>query len=257
MHPVDFLYQHATHIVKDHLPEPEALPTGICHDCGRPVSQWLIPGRGCTGKDGYSQAYQHCIACESLYHGHESVLGVERQSSGGGSVPQKFGMMASAALLVTEEGGTLLASNKILNKLPATFPLNTVEATGRGVLRWILENPPTYPCLFISDLGRKKTELIQNLRLSYSADEFYLCSANELGCINLDALATVRKGVADWPASDIKAWRFLMRDLAVGKLAPADPNVLSYWEANPDKAALARQFPADPHAKMTMLGLIE
>lgn len=257
MHPVDFLYLHATQIVKDHLPTIESVTKGTCHDCGRLVDQWLTPKQGCLGKDGYSQQYQHCISCESLYHGHESVTGIERKARGGNSVPQKFGMMASAALLVTEEGSTLLASRKILDKLPASFPIRTVEATGRNVLRWVLENSPTYPCLFISDLGRKKAELIQNLKLSYCPEEFYLCSANELGCINLDALGQVRKKIANWSASEISEWRYIMRDLAIGKRAPADPDVLTFWGDNPDKATLARLFPANPHAKLTMLGLIE
>lgn len=257
MHPVDFLYLHATQIVKDHLPQPENITEGACHDCGRPAGQWLTPNEGCLGKDGYNQQYQHCVACESLYHGHESVTGIERKTKTGSDVPQKFGMLASAALLVTEEGSTLLASRKILDKLPASFPIRAVEATGRNVLRWVLETPPTYPCLFISDLGRKKTELIQNLRLSYCPEEFYLCSANELGCINLDALGKAREAITDWPANDINVWRSIVRDLAIGKRAPADTDVLSFWEANPDKAAVARLLPANPHAKLTMLGLID
>lgn len=256
MHPVDFMYSHATQIVKDHLPSPAPVTNGTCHDCDRPADQWLT-AQGYTGKDGYEQEYLHCVACESLYHGHESVMGVERRSRNGSGVPQKFGMMASAALLVTEEKSTLLASSKILDKLPASFPLQTMELTGRNVLRWVIENPPSYPCLFISDLGRKKTELIQNLKLSYGPDEFYLCSANNLGCINLEALRKIRNEVSHWNKKDINEWRFLVRDIATGKLAPAAPSALSFWEANPQKAALARLLPANPHAKLTMLGLID
>lgn len=107
-------------------------------------------------------------------------------------------MLPNAALLVENDSATLLASAKILDKLPGSFPLNTRELTGKQVTRFFIDHEPVWPALYITDLGRKKAELIENLRLSYNnKDLLYLCSADQCAPFNANAFKALSETMAN------------------------------------------------------------
>ena len=253
-HPIDLLYQQATHIVRPDMAEPESIDTGICHDCLRPVEAWLEPNRGYRGKSSYYVPFQHCISCESLYTGSVRALGVERLTATRVEVGGKFGMMSSAALVVDQQGATLVASNKILDKLPASFPHKTVALTGKAVLHFFMDYQASWPALFISDLGRKKTELIQNLRLSYGKNSVWLCSADDSKEVNFRLLSTMTAEVTKWGSRRKSLFIKNVRALALGFQSPME--LSGYFHDHPEERLLIQSMPQDPHARLQLVSLL-
>lgn len=253
MHPVDFLYTQATSIVRPDMEPPALISSGCCYNCGREPEAWLEPGLGYRGMSAYRLPYLHCISCESLYIGSVSILGVERLSKGV-PVGNRFGMLSSAALLVENDSATLLASAKILNKLPGNFPLNTRELTGQQVTRFFIDHEPVWPALYISDLGRKKAELINNLRLSYNKDLLFLCSAEQCAPLNANVFQALSEPMATWAADRKLVFIRAMRNLALGNLPPLA--LVDYFNEHPQERALALLMPRDPHHRLHLLKLL-
>ena len=254
MHPVDLLYQQATYIVSPDMAEPETIDAGICHDCLRPAEEWLEPNRGYRGKSSYYVPFQHCISCESLYTGSVRALGVERLTATRVAVGGKFGMLASAALIVDQQGATLVASNKILEKLPASFPHKTVPLTGKAVLNFFMKYKASWPALFISDLGRKKTELIQNLHLSYSKDTVWVCNADDSREVNFRLLSVINTEVKKWNVSRKNLFIKNVRALALGFQTPME--LSQYFQNHHEERSLIQSMPQDPHARLQLVSLL-
>ena len=239
-----------------------------CSVCLRPMYAWpagdsiFYPpqsagcDKGCapaifSGVDSYKNNYNRCISCESLFVGSFRALGTERMAKGS-PVPGKIGMLKTVGALITKKRSTVLASEKVINKMPTETPIKAIRATGKDVIRHFLDTDFEFPALLISDIGVKKAELMRSLRMSLSPERLHICSADETITINKVLYREILKDLSQWSATEKN--KFVKKNLnySTGKLSPDD----FMQQLNGKEYEVAKKLPADPHQKITIAGLL-
>ncbi len=192
-----------------------------CSCCGATSDVWPTPNQAVPFTDGYGRDLLLCEDCITLYQSSAEAMGVERMAKGN-PVPNKFGMLSSVLVVADQAGVTMLVPQKIADKLPAGFPVRTYTyATLGDAYRKIYEGDWQYPAVFITDLGKKKGELIRNLRFSYSDKKAFLCSAEAVSVLNLEAMRTCLALAADMEKKDLTLAIKLMYAAPAGRITPA------------------------------------
>ena len=69
MHPIDFIFSHATSILLNEIDYRKSSLGEKCSVCLRSSSQWIEPEIAVDFKGYYSEV--HCIACHTLFHPSE------------------------------------------------------------------------------------------------------------------------------------------------------------------------------------------
>ena len=123
-------------------------------------------------------------------------------------------------------------------------------------LNFILElDQDAFPLLYISDLSRKKAELVSNLKLTYGKEQIYVCSADATYRQNTRLLQMIRTLQAEDKSSWKKLAGFIVKGCH-GLVAPNDPELHEFLTANPEALAIARHSPADPHEKLQLMRVV-
>ncbi|MCA6065347.1 hypothetical protein [Thalassolituus marinus] len=220
--PWQFVSRKLTSWLLEHIEYQLVSRDSPCDCCAAKPDTWPTPCKAAVVKDGYGRELHICEDCIPLYQSNADVMGVERAAgNSGGVVPNKFGMLASVLVVVDQAGVTLMAPKKIADKLPSSFPVNTYEYPSLSdAYQRIYTRDWQYPAVFITDLGKKKGELVRNLRFSYSAEKAFLCTAENVSPLNLGA---IKECLNIASSMDKKARTLaikLMRDAPNGRITP-------------------------------------
>ncbi|MEY8199892.1 MAG: hypothetical protein RPS47_11680 [Colwellia sp.] len=226
-----------------------SIPGSICGNCTQPSSEWPTPNMGVQGyKDSYGTVMDVCEACITLYESSVEAMGVERSKT----VPNKIGMWPSVAVLAEPEKITLFMPDKIAQKLPESFPLNVVVATKADMRKALYQNEITYPAVYISDLGKKKKDLVKSMRYSYSDSNFIMCSADQTSYINLNQ---VRSSIEQFLLLDKKNQKLAVSAIKGLVNGGKTPDQVSDLVADfPDVAQLISKMGRDPYQRKFILG---
>lgn len=274
-HAVDLLYHAAGQrlLATEACDSRPGRPVDICADCARPSGAW-VAGQAYEHSQ-YGVTDTHCPACHSLYVGSIEHLGIESyRANGTKPVPAKLGMLTSAAGLVTAQGLTLFLPPGWVDKIgcPAQPIADIVPLSGRRALFEMFTRVQALaePFLLIRDFGRKKRELVQNLRVSTRPEQAWVCDANGAESINIPLVMRLRAELAalPLPKPTAKAFFELMRGIAFGtRPLPArirqtdgssrDNDARAFFVANPQLAPLAAQLPIDPYERLATLAILQ
>ena len=222
--PWQFVSRKLTSWLLEHI-EYQLVPhDSPCDCCAAKPDTWPTPGQASVFTDGYGRELHLCEDCITLYQSNADVMGIERAAGKSGSVvPNKFGMLASVLVVVDQAGVTLMAPTKIAEKLPSAFPVNTyVYPSLSDAYQRIYNGDWQYPAVFITDLGKKKGELVRNLRFSYSAEKAFLCTAEQVSSLNLSAVKECLSIAAGMDKKALNLAIKLMRDAPNGRITPAE-----------------------------------
>ena len=272
---IDFLWQQVTSQMADEMSlvdcrdnalEPHREPIS-CYCCGRPSAEWAVPLYQ-PRIDSYLQVeVPICAPCNALFHGSYKYMGIEKgplepTASDKGRTPGKLGMLVGCGLIVSQTHRMLLTNPGWDKRLRlATLPLFDMhQVSGKGALEFALERiiaftPDEFPLLYIADIGRKKAELVANLKLTRSKAQIRVCSGDSVFRINTDLLHLIRT----MQQQDKRGWKKLEQFIfssCYGRILPNDEGLHTFLSANPEALAIARSLPADPHEKLQLLKVL-
>jgi hypothetical protein len=255
-HPIDFFYQHAGHVLKPYMTTVAATKDDHCSVCGRSQPEWGYPTEKVVFTQ-YGVTEVHCVACHSLYEGSSELFGIERIARGS-PVPMKLGMAVGCGALVTPQGTTLYL-NAFIKKMEkaAKPPFPMVELTGKAAHLSIIDNPPECDqFLYIGNFGRKKRDLVKNLRVS-NRDTLFICEESSCTEIPIKCLVDLRKASEGVSESLITSVKRTLKDVFTGQSTPDNEKVIANLTKVADEApslvAAIRALPADPHQSIQIL----
>ncbi|MGI2030020.1 hypothetical protein [Endozoicomonas acroporae] len=262
---IDFLWQYATSPMADEMQLLDVNDSNepiSCYCCGRPSGEWSAPQYQMRVDSYINVEVPICAPCNSLFHGSYKYLGIEKGTPDKPGAPGKLGMLVGCGLIVTQKQNMLLTNPGWDKRLRvATNPLfELLQVSGKGALEYacqrILElSDDEFPLLYISDIGRKKAELVANLKLTHSKAQIRVCSSDSAFRINTELLHAIRTMQQD----DKNGWKKLATFIfssCHGRIAPNDEGLHSFLSANPEALAIARSLPADPHEKLQLLKVV-
>ncbi len=259
---IDFLWLHATHPMADEIQLLDANDSDepiSCYCCGRPSSEWAVPLYQLR-LDSYLQLdVPICAPCNALFHGSYQYMGIEKGTPEKPTAAGKLGMLVGCGLLVTQQQKILFTNPGWDKRLKtASKPIfEQHQVSGKGALDYALKlilelEDQAFPILYIADLGRKKAELVANLRLTISKASINICSADSAWRLNTGLMQSIRT----MQEQDKSGWKKLSTFIfkgCHGQIAPNDPGVHEFLSDNPEALAIARRLPADPHEKLQIL----
>jgi hypothetical protein len=178
-------------------------------------------------------------------------MGIERKAGAEGVVPNKFGMWSSVAVIVDQDGATLLMPEKIISKLPENFPLKVISATKPEMTEALIFAEVKFPAVLISDLGKKKQELVQSLQFSLSDRDRVLCSADSTEHVNAVALKSGLDALAVLSKKDRAAAINLLQQIVRGDVSPRETANLT-TDAPSVRTAIAATS-KDPYQRILLL----
>src|SRR5690554_317791 len=262
MHPIDFFYRYAGHVLRPYMTVDASSEGDLCGVCGRPRDQWLNPDEKVSFVQ-YGIAEVHCLPCHSLFEDSVELFGVERMAKGT-PVPMKLGMATGCGAMVTPEKTTLYL-NGFIDKMDKADkpPFEMVRLSGKAAHHWVLENPPACDqYLYIGNFGRKKADLVSHLKLSRPG---LLCISEESGCIEVpvEAFRALRQGSEGVPDALVASTRRLLADLYTGRLSrnneADEQKVTAHFdrlrESAPQILPALKCLPVDPHQALNVLRL--
>ena len=252
--PWQFVSRKLTGWLLPHL-DYTLMPAGEpCGCCKAPPETWPSKSMAVQYTDSYGRDMAICEDCLPLYVSRADLMGVERLARGN-PVPQKFGMLASVKVVADQRSVVMFVPQKIAEKLPKSFPVAyQTYASLAEANRLILTTEWEYPIVVIADLGKKKGEMIENLRYSYSPRKVFLSTAEHTDIVNITAVnecIELARGLDKKIRNvAIKA----MRDMASGKVSPAD--LASVVNENPEIRGLMRASTPDPALRQIIAKVI-
>ncbi|MBO9496933.1 hypothetical protein J7438_23000 [Thalassotalea sp. G20_0] len=140
----------------------------------------------------------------------------------------------------------------------ATRPLFELhQVSGKGAMEYACHlitelSEEAFPLLYISDIGRKKAELVANLKLTLSKAQIQVCSGELVYRINTELLQAIREMQQADKSGCNKLQGFIVNSCH-GRIAPDDEGLHTFLSANPEALAIARRLPADPHEKLQLI----
>lgn len=262
MHGIDFLWHHATHIMSDEMNLLTQLPkdpTITCYCCDRPSLQWSQPAFE-NRNDSYIKVnVPICAPCNALYHGSYKYMGIEKGTPEKPTASGKLGMLTGCGMIVSQKQRILLTNPGWDNRLKtASHPIfECHQMSGKGALGYALNlimnlDSGEFPLLYVSDLGRKKAELVANLKLTLDKQEIYVCSADGVQRINTALLNAIQVMQQQDKAGWKKLSGFIFKSCN-GQIAPNDEDLGKFLKSNTMALELAKMLPADPHEKLLLL----
>jgi hypothetical protein len=225
-----------------------------CSNCLIHSSEWESPSLGIEQyTDSYGSRMTICSACYTLYESSEEAMGIERKAGKDGTVPNKFGMLASVAVLIEPTKTTMFLPDKIFQKLPSDFPITTVVSTKAEMRAALLARKIEYPAVYISDLGKKKKELVASIAFSISDERFVMCSADDVKYLNL---TECRNAIAEFNKLPDKKTQMeavkTLRLIIDGHLSPEEASQVI--EESPFLARFLESAGKDPYQRKFILG---
>lgn len=218
-----------------------------CSCCGAPPASWPTPEKAVLDKDGYGMDLVLCEDCIPLYNSTVEHMGVERLTGSKSEVPNKFGMWASVSVIADQNGATLYMPQKIFDKLPPGFPVKTVVWESKKQATELMTNADVaWPAVVISDLGKKKPEMVNSLVYSYGSTEVAWCSADETSLFNQEALLKIIELVKPLAKKERTAISKALTQSAGGLVSPAGLYDLAMSNENLLKVL---QLESDPIAR--------
>ncbi|MGO0305848.1 hypothetical protein ACTL6P_04410 [Endozoicomonas acroporae] len=262
---IDFLWQQVTSQMADEmqLVDSRANDDAIsCYCCGRPSGEWGVPYYQLR-VDTYLQTdVPICAPCNALFHGSYRYMGIEKGTPEKPLVPGKLGMLVGCGLIVTQQRNLLLTNPGWDKRLRvATQPLFELhQVSGIGAMEYACHligglSEEAFPLLYISDIGRKKAELVTNLKLTLSKAQIQVCSGELVFRTNTELLDAIR----EMQQADKSGWKKLERFIVNGchgRIAPSDEGLHAFLSDNPEALAIARRLPADPHEKLQLMKIV-
>ncbi len=197
-----FCGQHATHRMADEmqlLDVNDSEEPISCYCCGRPSGLWAVPYYQLRIDNYIKLEVPICAPCNALFHGSYQYLGLEKGTPEKPTAAGKLGMLVGCGLIVTQQQKLLLTNpgwdKRLRVAVKPVFDLQQIS--GKGALDFALEfiitlDQDAFPLLYISDLGRKKAELVANLKLTHTKDKIYVCSADATYRLNTKLLQNIR-----------------------------------------------------------------
>lgn len=267
---IDFLWQQATCQMANEMQLVDSRNNSLekngdsisCYCCGRPSNQWAVPLYQ-PRIDGYIRVeVSICAPCNALFHGSYRYMGIEKGTPEKPTAAGKLGMLVGCGLLVTQKQRILLTNpgwdKRLRIAVQPIFELHQVS--GKGALDYALNiimdlSQDEFPLLYVSDLGRKKAELVTNLKLTHSKEQIYICSAEAKYRLNTALVHSIRTMQAQDKSSWKKLEGFILKGCH-GQIAPNNPGLHEFLSGNPEALAIARSLPADPHEKLQLLKVI-
>lgn len=259
-HPIDFFYANAGKVLRPYMCTEDAKPGDYCAVCNRASEQWLTPSEKVVFTS-YGLKEDHCLACHSLYEGSINLFGVEREARGT-PVPMKLGMATGCGALVTPRQTTLFLNGFIKKmRLAPRPPFPMVELSGKASHLRLIDNPPSdSEYLYIGNFGRKKKDLVGNLRLS-NQRTLYICEESTCTEIDIAALKGLCEASVNLPKATVTATRKALQDIYTGRADPDNERVAKVLEKAASEApaiiSAVRALPADPHQTLNLLKMWE
>ena len=262
---IDFLWLHATNQMADEmqlLDVNDSEEPLSCYCCGRPSGEWAVPLYQQRIDSFIKLEVPVCAPCNALFHGSYRYMGIEKGTVKKPTTAGKLGMLVGCGLIVSQTQKILLTNPGWDKRLrAATLPLFEMhQVSGKGALEFALERimaftPDEFPLLYIADIGRKKAELVANLKLTRSKAQIRVCSGESVFRINTDLLHAIRA----MQQQDKSGWKKLegfIFSSCHGRIAPNDEGLHGFLSASPEALAIARSLPADPHEKLQLLKVV-
>lgn len=272
MHPIDMLYTRLTNTMDEVVAADVSTNIDLntsCSDCGRSPQSWKVPlgmdaedddfeRQAFVGRDSYGVPVQRCPSCHSLYVGSVKVLGVERMAGKSGiEVPGKYGMLPQTGVCVDQNSVTLVGPEKTNKKIPQSFPHTLINATGTRKLQELIMRDHVYPALIIDDFGKKKSALINNLKISLKRESILSCSAEGVTEYNQVAIRNLLDLLSPLKSSDIRKWATLVRHVCDGKINTDDKTFQQFARDHHQVIRATAELPDDPHDRVANAALIQ
>ena len=262
---IDFLWLHATHPMADEMQLLNANDSDesiSCYCCGRPSNDWAVPLYQLR-LDSYIQLnVPICAPCNALFHGSYQYMGIEKGTPEKPTAAGKLGMLVGCGLLVTQQQKILLTNPGWDKRLKtASKPIfEQHQVSGKGALDYALNfimelGNEAFPLLYIADLGRKKAELVANLRLTISRASINICSADSAWRLNTGLMQSIRTMQQHDKAGWKKLEGYIFKSCH-GQIAPNDDGLHAFLNTHAEALTIARSLPADPHNKLQLLRVL-
>ncbi|NQZ49648.1 MAG: hypothetical protein HRT95_05515 [Moritella sp.] len=262
MDPIDYLWTRLTEPLGAEMVLQEINGEDVtCYCCDR-KSQYWASGKYVNRQDSYlKMEVPVCAPCNALFLGTQR-LGIEKGTQEKPAGFGKLGMLAGCGLIVTAKESIILTnpgwhkrisySDNVLCRLEMV--------SGKSAFEYIVAlmktlEPADFPVLYISDLGRKKAELVKNLVYTTDSKVLIACSANGAARIDLALLDELQK----FAVNDKKSWTKFKRfinDASHGRISPSDEKLQEFMAISPESLRLARLLPADPHEKLALMRIV-
>lgn len=262
---IDFLWQQATSRMADEmqlLDSRDSDESISCYCCDRRSGEWAAPYYQLRADSYIRIDVPICAPCNALFHGSYQYMGMEKGSLEKPTATGKLGMLVGCGMIVTQTQRILLTNPGWDKRLKAaTQPIFELhQVSGKGALDYALNfiidlEDDAFPLLYVSDIGRKKAELVANLKLTLSKEQIYVCSGDITYRLDTALLHSIRT----LQEQDKSGWKKLATFIfkgCHGQVAPNDPGLHEFLSGNPEALAIARGLPADPHAKLQLLRVI-
>lgn len=255
-HPIDFFYAHAGKVLEPYMDTSNAVDGDLCAVCERDTSEWANPKLK-VEFEAYGVKENHCLSCHSLYQGSIELFGVERLAKGT-AVPMKLGMATGCGALITQSDVTLFLNGFIKKmSLAEKAPFAMVEMSGKKAHNFMIENTPeedTY--LYIGNFGRKKKDLVSNLKMSHGRTLF-ICEESGITEIMPRVIKDLRAASQGMKSTTVTKLRTALTDVYTGKKDADDKIVVAALEnaasENSGIVAAVKNIPIDPHLALNNL----
>lgn len=259
MDPIDFIWDKLTHKLEC---EMDLLPVNdnvSCYCCSRPSGSWLCKSVKYRVDNYLKFQVPVCAACNALFHGSFEQLGAERGTQEDPTAAGKLGMLVGCGLIVTPTESILLANPGWYKRLNwATSPLCRIENISGKEADTFAEtyvrsaNTKQFPLLYITNLGRRKLELINSLAFTMTSDVLVCCAADSTTRLNLKLIDRMRGMLKEDKPTWDKLKKFIEASCR-GFIRPDDKELRHFLIKSPSALSIAKVLPVDPHEKLSLL----
>lgn len=220
-----------------------------CSCCGRLSDEWLYPGLYIHELSSYQVWEEKCLACQVLFVSMPEHFGEGRNG--------RLGMLKGVGCLISEKESIVYATGEHYKRMTAvTEPLfdNVVPLAGFNLFgdAWA-RMPDDAPFLLITNLGVKKSSLVENLKVTQSQEAVYACAESDRLTLAKDALI-LPSDLSETPRKAVNAWIEMLIRHAQQYLSREERRTLTELNAgHPQLAQATARLTADPHTRLQTL----
>lgn len=229
----------------------------VCDHCHKPGAEWQPAYRGIRYKlDG--QKVTICISCQSThYESRVALLNDPRIKNSGSLVGAKFGMLTGCGLITGDAGTTIGANHsvkkngefsgfysKLIGGVGSGYDI--IQATNNQWLAWLFYHCPEPPFIFISELKRTKDNLVNNLRITRSATEVFICSDDGIETINLEAWRRLIDLIQTFDEKELANFRQTVKKYISGEWSLVSDELEEYLAEASDRVRGFQLLPQNP-----------
>tara|TARA_B100000809_G_C15114026_1_gene521717 strand:- start:813 stop:1982 length:1170 start_codon:yes stop_codon:yes gene_type:complete len=176
----------------------------------------------------------------------------------GGEEQRRFGMLVGLGAVIHSGGVVIYAPGKHFQNLSQVenFPFELVPLGGSMMKNDVIRRFADHgKILVIDDFGKKKAELVKNLKMSESKNEITFCNDDGSSRVDIASYNKLRQFFDGQVTKQIHETTYLIRRLLSGTDTPADTMVKL---ADVDGIqSLLIGLPTDPHEAISLLLLID